>query len=256
MKSALLIDTIGQYLDRLRLPKAKEVLLEVKHLAEKKSLGYLDFLERLLSEEVDNKEQRRIEFSLKLSGLPYTRTLDDFDFKSSPELDQRQIRSLFDLTFLRDKMNVLFLGPPGLGKTHLAISLAVKACHEGHSIYFTEMDSLIAKLKSDATENRSRRGRSYNRSALVVIDEVGYTPLDRHECNLFFRFIKSRYEKGSTIITSNKSFSDWAELAHDPVIITAVLDRLLHHSIIINMKGSSYRLRGKSLRSEEVVQSN
>lgn len=254
MTTTLLMDTIGQYLDRLRLPKAKEILLEVKQLAETQSIGYLDFLERLLSEEVASKEQRRIEFSLKLSGLPYTRTLDDFDFKAAPELDQRQIRSLFDLSFLRDNMNVLFLGPPGLGKTHLAVSLAVKACHEGHSIYFTEMDSLIAKLKSDAAENRPRRGRSYNKSALVVIDEVGYTPLDRHECNLFFRFIKSRYEKGSTIITSNKSFSDWAELAHDPVIITAVLDRLLHHSIVINVKGNSYRLKGKSLKSKEVVQ--
>ncbi len=256
MKQTMSIDQVMSYLDRLRLSKAKELLAQTMTLAESQSFSYLNFLETLLSEEVAHKEQRRIEMSLKLSGLPYVRSLDEFDFTHAPHLDQRLIHSLFDLTFIREKMNVLFLGPPGLGKTHLAISLAVKACHEGFSICFTEMDTLIKKLKADAEDNRPRRGRSYNKSALVVIDEVGYTPLDRHECNLFFRFIKSRYEKGSTIITSNKSFSQWSELSHDPVIISAVLDRLLHHSVVINMQGSSYRLKDKkTIERKEVATS-
>ena len=153
--------------------------------------------------------------------------------------------SLFDLTFIRQKGNVIFLGPPGVGKTHLAVALAVKACQAGLSIYFTNMEDLIGKLKRDHKAERKGRGRGYNKSALVIVDEVGYTPIDREECNLFFRFIANRYEKASTIITSNKAFSDWTELFHDPVIVTAFLDRLLHHSVVINMRGNSYRLRGK-----------
>ncbi len=114
------------------------------------------------------------------------------------------------------------------------------------SIYFTTMEDLIGKLKKDHHAERKGRGRGYNKSALVIVDEVGYTPIDREECNLFFRFIANRYEKASTIVTSNKAFSDWTELFQDPVIVTAFLDRLLHHSVVINMRGSSYRLRGKA----------
>jgi len=151
---------------------------------------------------------------------------------------------------------VIFLGPPGVGKTHLAVSLAVKACQAGMSIYFTTMEDLIEKLKKDRVAERKGRGRGYNKSALVIVDEVGYTPIGREECNLFFRFIANRYEKASTIITSNKAFSDWTELFHDPIIVTAVLDRLLHHSVVINMRGNSYRLRGKvGKEGEEMGQS-
>lgn len=155
--------------------------------------------------------------------------------------------SLFDLTFIQEKSNVLFLGPPGVGKTHLAVALMVKACQAGFSIYSTHMEDLIGKLKKDYERGRSARRRSYYKSTLVLVDEVGYTPISREECNLFYRFIATRYEKASTIITSNKSFADWTELFHNPIIITAILDRLLHHSIVINIKGNSYRLKGKPL---------
>jgi DNA replication protein DnaC len=131
------------------------------------------------------------------------------------------------------------------GKTHLAVALAIKACQAGLSIYFTNMEDLIAKLKKDQESVRRGKGRSYYKSALVIVDEVGYTPIDRYECNLFFRFVANRYEKASTIITSNKAFSEWTELFQDEVIVTAILDRLLHHSVVVNINGNSYRLKDK-----------
>lgn len=151
--------------------------------------------------------------------------------------------SLFDLTFIGQKANVISLGPPGVGKTHLAVALALKASQAGLSIYFTTMEELIEKLKKDHEGGRAGKDRSYYKSSLVKVDEVGYTPSDREQCNLFFRFVANRYEKASTLITSNKAFSDWAELFCDPVIVTAILDRLLHNSVVNNITGTNGRPR-------------
>jgi len=245
MSNTLVLDRIESNLTRLRLPKIREILELVLKAAEKQDKSHLSFLDELLEEEVAAKEQRRIETALKISGLPFIKSIDEFDFTFQPRLNRQKVMSLFDLTFLQQKGNVIFLGPPGVGKTHLAVSLALKACQFGMSIYFTNMEDLIKKLRKDHESGRPGKGRSYYKSSLVVVDEVGYTPINREECNLFFRFIANRYEKASTVITSNKAFSDWTELFHDPIIVTAVLDRLLHHSVVINIKGNSYRLRGK-----------
>ena len=246
MSDTLVLERIESNLSRLRLPRIREVLQGVMKRAEDQGKSYLTFLDDLLEEEVAQKEQRRIETTLKISGLPFIKSIDEFDFTFQPKLDRQKVMSLFDLTFIRQNGNIIFLGPPGVGKTHLAVSLALKACQAGISIYFTNMEELIKKLKKDHEAGRTGKGRSHYKSSLVIVDEVGYTPIDREECNLFFRFIANRYEKASTIITSNKAFADWTELFHDPVIVTAVLDRLLHHSTVINIRGNSYRLMGKT----------
>lgn len=240
--SELVMDRISDNLSRLRLARAQELVSILAEEAQSKGETYLTFLDRLLQEEVTAKEDRRVRTSLKIAGLPFAKTIEAYDFCFHERLDKRQVMSLFDLDFIGRKENVIFLGPPGVGKTHLATALAIKACYSGITIYFTTMAELIGKLKQDA--ERSFKGRGYARSALVVVDEVGYLPINRQEAHLFFQFISRRYERASTVITSNKSFTDWEEMFGDPVIASAILDRLLHHCRVIDIKGNSYRMKG------------
>lgn len=232
-------------LSRLKLIRAAEVLDTVAEQAKENKSSYLAFLDHLLEEEVAAKETRRIQTAMRTAGLPGAKTIEEYDFSFHPQLDQMEVMELFDLSFITKKENVIFLGPPGVGKTHLATSLAIKACHHGFKVYFITMEALINKLKEGAT-----RRKAYLSSSLVVVDEVGYLPVTTQEAYLFFQFVSHRYERSSTIITSNKSFGDWQELFGDPVIATAILDRLLHHCKVVNIKGHSYRLRGHSFQTD------
>ena len=234
----LTAERLQDNLKRLKLIRAAEVLDTVVTHAEEGKSSYLGFLDRLLEEEVAAKEKRRIQTALKIAGLPFAKTIEEYDFAFHPHLDKKAVMELFDLTFMTKHENVIFLGPPGVGKTHLAIALAIKACSHGFRVCFTTMHTLIGKLK----ESQSK-GKAYLSASLVIVDEAGYLPVDSREAYLFFQFISYRYEKSSTIITSNKSFIDWQELFGDAVIASAILDRLLHHSRVVNIRGHSYRLK-------------
>jgi DNA replication protein DnaC len=240
----LLTERIENNLDLLGLIGMKKVYATLTKEADKDSFSYPQYLDLLLQEEVASKQSHRFQLLLREAGFPYNKTLEGFDFSYQPNLDKKRINELFELDFALKRENVIFLGPPGVGKTHLAIALGIKACEKGMRTYFLTMDMLLKKMRQEPNQ-RFPRLRRYYQSPLMIIDELGYLPLNQEDSNLFFQFISHHYERHSLIITSNKGFKDWGEIFGDKVIASAILDRLLHHSHVINIKGSSYRLKDK-----------
>jgi DNA replication protein DnaC len=245
--SALTADRVRTHAARLGLTHLADAVTELVTRAEADQLGYLDFVDLLLDEELGLREGRRFRNALKLSGLPHHKTLDEFDFAFQPDLEPRKVRDLATLEFVAAKANVALLGPPGVGKTHLAVSLAVAACQAGYSIYFTTLDDLVRKLRlAEATGRLARQLGVYLRPAVLVVDEVGYLPLDRAEANMVFQLVSRRYERGSLVVTSNKTFAEWGVVLGDDVLATAILDRLLHHCDVLAINGPSYRLKNRN----------
>jgi DNA replication protein DnaC len=239
------IDTTREKLGRLGLDYAAEHLADLLSVAVRDNYPPHRVLDELLTVESQRREERRIKTALRLSGLPLGQTLDTFDWSFQPAVERQRIETLATGAFIREHETVLLAGPPGVGKTHLSVALGVKAVQLGFSVGFYRLEDLLHAMKRDADIPPQRlKGTKYLKVALLVIDEVGFQPLTRQEAGLLFRLVSYRYQKGSTIITTNKAVKDWPEvLAGDEVMTTALLDRLLHRCHVLHIRGRSYRLR-------------
>lgn len=233
-------------LEKLRLEHLGAQLDTICEQAAKRELGYREFLLDALSAEWQGRHLKGVESRLGQARLPWVKTLDQFDFSFQPSLDRKVVRELAGLGFVERAENVVLLGPPGVGKTHLALALGVKAVEAGHRVLFLTLETLMGRLRRAQQENRlERQMQQLVYPKVLIIDEIGYLPLTRDEASLFFRLITRRYERASLVLTSNKSFVDWGEIFGDQVLATAILDRLLHHATTLNIKGESYRLKEK-----------
>ena len=241
---------IQQGLAQLGMPGSLEALEGVLRQLDGHALSPQEAIAELLGAEELVRSNRRLVACLKTSRLPGVKTLDSFDFSFQPSLSKSQIQSLHELGFLERKENIIFLGPAGVGKTHLAISLAVEAAKRGRRVFFSTLADLVLGLVESEKQGRLKERINFLATAsLLVVDEVGYLPIGQNGTNLFFQLVNRRYEKNSTVLTSNKSFREWGEIFGDPVVAAAMLDRLLHQldslrqHVLVNISGNSYRLR-------------
>lgn len=256
-----LVDRIKQTMVALKMPRAIEILDATVRRLERGETTALEAIDALLAEEFTLRENRRIKTALVMARLSTIKTLAGFDFSFQPSLDKNRVMALAELKFI-DRAEALHLvGPPGTGKSHLSVALGVEAIKAGRSVYFTTLADLVGALAKAEREGSLRdKIRFLCRFALLIVDEIGYLPVTSGGGNLFFQLVNARYEKGAMILTSNRGFAEWGEVFGDPVVATALLDRLLHHAIVIQIEGSSYRLRQHAdllpehIRSKALIQ--
>ncbi|MBC5804430.1 MAG: ATP-binding protein [Candidatus Eremiobacteraeota bacterium] len=241
--SQLVYERMRDALEQLGMPRALENVDGLLDRVGDGGLSVVDVLDQLLGAELGARRERSIAMRLKLAGLPTIKTIEQFDFSFQPSLDEARIRDLHTLRFIANGHNVIFLGPPGCGKTHLSTSLGHAAITKGEMVHFTTARELFAKLRS--SDGLHFKRLTANRAKLLIIDEVGYERLDPEAARNFFRLVCERYERGSIILTSNKRFSEWGELLGDDTLAGAILDRLLHHATTFTINGPSYRLKEK-----------
>ena len=244
MAAPAVFDHIKTTLVALRMPCALEILDAIVRQIERDEVTALEAIDQLLSEEFTLRDSRRVKTALVMARLSTLKTLSGFDFAFQPSLDRNRIMALAELKFIDRHEVVHFAGPPGTGKSHLAVALGVEAVKAGRSVHFITLAGLIDALARAEREGTLRQKiRFYRRFALLIVDEIGYLPVVPGGGNLFFQLVNARYERGAMILTSNRGFAEWGEVFGDPVVATALLDRLLHHAVVVQIEGASYRMR-------------
>src|SRR5580692_3028359 len=244
MSAPAVIDRVKRNLVGLKMPRALEILDVTVHGIERGEITAIEAIDALLTEELTLRENRRVKMALQMAKLSAIKTLTGFDFAFQPSLDKNRVMALAGLQFIDRAEAVHLIGPPGTGKTHLSLALGVEAVKAGRSVYFSSLADIVASLARAEREGALReRIRYFCRFALLIVDEIGYLPVIPGGGNLFFQLVNARYERGAMILTSNRGFAEWGEVFGDSVVATALLDRLLHHAVVIQVEGSSYRLR-------------
>ena len=238
-------------LDTLKLFQMKEHLEEVSNFVSQNKLSFSDGLLKLCNYEIDHKTEVASKSMIKAAAFPFVKTIEEYDFEFQPCVNKQEILELATLRFMENAENIVFLGSSGVGKTHLATSIGIVAASKRYSTYFIKCHDLLQQLKRAKLENRLENKLKYiNRYKLLVVDELGYLPIDKEDSNLFFQVIDMRYEKKSTILTTNINFNDWDSIFNDAIVANAILDRVLHHSKVISINGRSYRVKDYIQASE------